>query len=147
VTNATDNLSNTMEKIIFFDGKCGLCSRIVTFLLDRKSGSTFKFASLQSQVATSLVPEHAVSSNSNLDPKTVVFYRHELTLIRSEAVEAIMIDLGGFYKIVAGLGKIIPLILKNAIYDFIAKNRYSWFGKTEACYPSPESQKTFSSTD
>ena len=147
MTNATDNLSNTMEKIIFFDGKCGLCSRIVTFLLDRKSGSTFKFASLQSQVATSLVPEHAVSSNSNLDPKTVVFYRHELTLIRSEAVEAIMIDLGGFYKIVAGLGKIIPLILKNAIYDFIARNRYSWFGKTEACYPSPESQKTFSSTD
>jgi len=141
VTNATDNLSNTMEKIIFFDGRCGLCSRTVTFFLDRKTGSIFKFASLQSQVATSLVPEHAVYSNSNLAPKTVVFYSHELTLIRSEAVEAIMIDLGGFYKIVAMLGKVIPLILKNAIYDFIAKNRYSWFGKTESCYPPPESQK------
>lgn len=141
MTNATDNLSNTMEKIIFFDGKCSFCSRTVIFLLDRTSGSPFKFASLQSQAATSLVPEHAVSSDSNLAPKTVVFYRHESPLIRSEAVEAIMIDLGGFYKIVAKLGKVIPLILKNAIYDFIAKNRYAWFGKTESCYLPPESQK------
>ena len=135
MTNATDNLSNTMEKIIFFDGKCGLCSRTVIFLLDRTSGSPFKFASLQSQAATSLVPEHAISSNSNLAPKTIVFYSHESTLSRFEAIEAIMIDLGGFYKIVAGLGKIIPLILKNSIYDFIAKNRYPESKNIDLCPP------------
>ena len=141
MTNTAGNLSNQKEKIIFFDGKCGLCSRTVTFLLKKNSDPPFRFSPLQSSTASSLIPEDAVPVDNKLAPKTVVFYKCGLTLTRSEAIEAIMMDMGGIYKIAAYLARMVPLFLKNSTYDLVAKNRYSWFGKTESCYLPSESQK------
>ena len=141
-TTTADDLSNQSEKIIFFDGQCNLCSRTVVFLINNHQDANFKFSSLQSNAAASLLPTHAIPDNDDIFPKTIVFLNHGTTLIRSQAVEAILVDLGGRYRMMSYLAKLLPLFLKDVIYDFIARNRYSWFGTTEFCYVPTESQKT-----
>lgn len=113
----------------------------MVFLINNHEGANFKFASLQSNAAASLLPTHAIPDNNDVSPKTIVFLKHGTTLIRSQAVEAILVDLGGRYRIMVYLAKLIPLFLKDVIYDFIARNRYSWFGTTEFCYVPTESPK------
>jgi predicted DCC family thiol-disulfide oxidoreductase YuxK len=137
----TDDLSNRSEEIIFFDGQCNLCSKAVTFVLNNNKGTSFKFASLQSDTAACLVPGYATPANSDIYPKSIVLFTHGRTLIRSKAIESILLELGGGYRILGHLAKLIPLFLKEAIYDFIARNRYSWFGANEFCYMPTESQK------
>ena len=137
----TDDLSNRSEEIIFFDGQCNLCSKAVTFVLNKNKGTSFKFASLQSDTAACLVPGYATPANSDIYPKSIVLFTHGRTLIRSKAIESILLELGGGYRILGHLAKLIPLFLKEAIYDFIARNRYSWFGANEFCYMPTESQK------
>ena len=137
----TDDLSNRSEEIIFFDGQCNLCSKAVTFVLNNNKGTSFKFASLQSDTAACLVPGYATPANSDIYPKSIVLFTHGRTLIRSKAIESILLELGGGYRILGHLATLIPLFLKEAIYDFIARNRYSWFGANEFCYMPTESQK------
>ena len=137
----TDDLSNRSEEIIFFDGQCNLCSWVVTFVLNNIKGTSFKFASLQSDTAACLVPGYATPANSDIYPKSIVFLTHGKTLIRSKAIESILLELGGGYRILSHLAKLFPLFLKEGIYDFIARNRYSWFGANEFCYMPTESQK------
>ena len=136
----TDDLSNRSEEIIFFDGQCNLCSKAVTFVLNNNKGTRFKFASLQSDTAACLVPGYAAPTNS-VYPKSIVLFTHGRTLIRSKAIESILLELGGGYRILGHLAKLFPLFLKEGIYDFIARNRYSWFGANEFCYMPAESQK------
>ena len=137
----TDDLSNRSEEIIFFDGQCNLCSKAVTFVLNNNKGTSFKFASLQSDTAACLVPGYAAPANSDIYPKSIVLFTHGRTLIRSKAIESILLELGGGYRILGHLAKLFPLFLKEGIYDFIARNRYSWFGANEFCYMPTESQK------
>lgn len=141
VTNITEDLSNKSEKIIFFDGQCNLCSKAVTFILNRNRGTSFKFASFQSNTAATLVPGYAALTNSDIYPKSIVVFTDGKTLIRSKAVQEILVDLGRGYRITGNVAKLFPLFLKDAIYDLIARNRYSWFGVKESCYTPSESQK------
>ena len=137
----TDDLPNRSEEIIFFDGQCNLCSKVVTFVLNHNKGTSFKFASLQSDTADCLVPGYATPANSDIYPKGIVLFTHGKTLIRSKAIESILLELGGVYRILGHLAKLIPLFLKEGIYDFIARNRYEWFGANEVCYIPTESQR------
>ncbi|MFT5886241.1 MAG: putative DCC family thiol-disulfide oxidoreductase YuxK [Arcticibacterium sp.] len=112
-------------KLILFDGVCNLCNGFVNFIIDRDKKKQFKFASLQSAYAQKLLKDRP----NDLD--SVVFYDGESFLEKSEAVFEIAEILSG-YKWLRVL-KVIPKGIRDSVYDFIAKNRYKFFGQRETC--------------
>jgi predicted DCC family thiol-disulfide oxidoreductase YuxK len=120
--------------IVFYDGVCGLCNRLVQFLLKRDRHDRLRFASLQSQFATSLLKRHGLDSR-DLDTVYLVLddkQSSERVLARSDAILYLLRQLGGVWSI-AGLGRVLPKWVRDGIYKIIAGNRYRVFGKYESC--------------
>ena len=117
------------EKIIFFDGYCNLCNGFVNFIIRLDKKNKIFFAPLNSKKAEQILSKKEIKS---VLPDSVIFYYDDVTSFKSKAVIDIFISLGGFYKLVVIL-KVIPSFILNFLYDTIAKNRYSWFGKRESC--------------
>lgn len=114
------------ERVVFFDGICGLCNRFVDHLIVRDRHQRLKYAPLQGETAEKLLPlEHQLM-------ETVVYLRKGVIKTRSTAALLILIDLGGWHKI-NGFFFIFPRFLRDWVYKHIAKNRYKWFGKHEVC--------------
>lgn len=130
-------MEGTEEKVILFDGICGLCNAWVDFVLRRDRANTFKFATLQGAFAQRRVPLAAESLDS------VVLISGDRTFYKSSAALRILADLGGLWPLVSAL-LVIPPFLRNAIYDLIAANRYRLFGKRENCrVPTKEEKDSF----
>lgn len=127
------------SKIVFFDGVCHLCMGSVQFLLKRNKSENLYFSAIGSETFQSLLPK---DSYSNL-PDSILFWKEGTLYLESDAVLQITRELGfpwflfyGFY--------FLPRFLRNPLYRFIAKHRYQWFGKAEACMiPSPNIKKRF----
>jgi predicted DCC family thiol-disulfide oxidoreductase YuxK len=120
--------------LLLFDGFCGLCSRLVQFVLGRDRLAVFHFASLQSVAGRAAVKR---SGNSPDLPTTIyVFadYRKAKArlLTKARAVLFVMDALGWPWK-AAGLLGILPTGLLDALYDLVARNRYRVFGRREQC--------------
>ncbi len=120
--------------IVLYDGICGLCNRLVQFLLKRDTHDRFRFASLQSEFANNLLTHHGLDPN-DLDTVYVVKdhgQSDERLLARSDAVLFMLTQLGGFWQ-VARLARALPGALRDAVYKVVARNRYRIFGKYESC--------------
>lgn len=126
--------------IILFDGVCNLCEGVVKFLIRRDKNDVFRFASLQSEVGQALLQKfHLPTQNYN----SFVLVVDEKVYLRSSAALKVCEFLGGFWKILA-IFWLIPKPLRDAIYSYIAKNRYKWFGKRNKCIiPTPEIKRKF----
>lgn len=116
--------------ILFYDGYCGLCNGSVNFILDKDKKATMKFAPLQSDVAQEILSDFPETK----DLDSLMLYDKDLKKVfyKSKAVLKIAKYLGGVYSL-AGIFWIIPNFIRDAIYDFVAKNRYKWFGKYDTC--------------
>jgi predicted DCC family thiol-disulfide oxidoreductase YuxK len=126
------------QKVIFFDGVCGLCNGFVDFILTVDKQQVFLFSPLQSEFARKNLPEKMTT-----DLKSVVYLRDGKQYSKSEAVLKIMSDVGGIWKL-SLLGKILPEVMRNKAYDMVAENRYKLFGKKETCrLPSAEERSRF----
>ena len=120
------------RNVVFFDGVCHLCNGFVDAIISRDKEHILAFAPLQGSTAKELLPE---AHRLKLD--TVIFYESGKIHHRSHAILKILTKLGGPYKIF-GLGWIIPGFLRDILYNFIAKNRYAWFGERNVCrIPTP----------
>ncbi len=120
--------------IVLYDGICGLCNRLVQFLLKRDTHDRFRFASLQSEFANNLLTHHGLDPN-DLDTVYVVKdygQSDERLLARSDAVLFMLTQLGGFWQ-VARLARSLPGALRDTVYKVVARNRYRIFGKYESC--------------
>lgn len=129
------------KKIVLFDGVCNLCNNAVQFIIKNDRNDVFRFASLQSELGQALVAER------NLDPEDldsvmliepgIAYYR------KSTAALEITRDLKGGYSLLKNL-LFLPEGLRDGIYDFVASNRYKWFGKKDNCMiPTPELKSKF----
>lgn len=128
-----------MEKIILFDGTCNFCDYSVQFIIKRDPKKHFKFASLQSEVGKELLKAYNVST----DIDSMVFIENERSYTKSTAALHICKYLKGAWKILYIL-LLVPRLLRDFVYDYIAKNRYKWFGTTENCMlPTPEDRNRF----
>lgn len=130
-----------MEKqIILFDGVCNLCNKAVTYIIDHDKNDHFKFAALQSDVGKDLLSKHSI------DPQeidSIVLIDTNKAYIKAGAALRIAKKLSGALPLLYGF-VILPKFITNAIYDFIARNRYDWFGKKDNCMiPSPELKAKF----
>jgi len=132
--------------VVFYDGECGLCSRLVQFLLPRDRRARLRFATLQGALATRLLPRYG---KDPLDLDTVCVLAdsktpRERVLSRSAAVLYAVGELGGIWTPLARIGSVVPSALADRAYTFVARRRYRLFGRLESCtIPRPEWRDRF----
>ncbi|OIQ36107.1 MAG: thiol-disulfide oxidoreductase [Bacteroidetes bacterium MedPE-SWsnd-G1] len=130
----------TQHPLILFDGICNLCNSSVQFVLKKDKNKQFIFASIQSDAAKEILLQFS-KNNSDLDSIYLIYKGRLYT--KSSAILRIGNLLGGFYALVI-IFWIVPKPIRNWAYDFIAKNRYEWYGKKDACMiPTPEIKNRF----
>lgn len=138
--------SLTPHPVLLYDGVCGLCNRLVQFILRRDREAVFRFASLQSAVAATILARHGIDV-ADLDTVYVVINHHnasEALLARSEAVVYVLKQLGGFWRCFAFLFQLLPGPFRDWIYRAVARNRYRVFGRYDSCpLPSKETRMRF----
>ena len=134
-----------MRRVVLFDGVCVLCDRSMRWLLDADRGNRLSFAPLQGETARAVLGRHPEVTG---DLSSVVYVRDfegpgETVHLRSDAAAAILQDLGGAYRVLA-LFRLLPRVVRDALYDWIAAHRYRWFGKLDACrLPEKGSEQKF----
>jgi predicted DCC family thiol-disulfide oxidoreductase YuxK len=138
-------MADRSNPILLYDGVCGLCNRLVQFVLKRDAGAHFRFASLQSDFASRILRQHGLDPN-DLDTVYLVEPGQCLT-VRSDAVISVLRKLGGFWSAVALLLRALPKSLRDRGYDVIARSRYRIFGKHDTCLlPQEKYQDRFVDT-
>jgi|SRR5271169_2232189 len=132
--------------ILLYDGVCGLCNRLVQFILRRDRNAIFQFASLQSPFAARILARHGVNS-ADLDTVHVVVSHEqadESLLSRSDAVRYILRQLGGLWRFVGGMLSCLPRPIFDWGYRLVALNRYRIFGRYDVCpLPSETVRRRF----
>ncbi len=133
------------KDVVLFDGVCALCDSSVRFLLARDPAGKLAYAPLQGETARAALARHPGADESL---STILYVRgmgtkSEQLYDRSDAAFEILRDLGGVWRFVAWL-RFIPRPIRNTVYDFIARRRYRWFGKFDACrLPKPGTNERF----
>lgn len=129
------------KKIILFDGVCNFCNNSILTIIKYDKSNSFLFTSLQSDTGKRIV-DHLGIDTSKID--SIVLYEPNISYdIKSTAALKIMNNFGGIWKLSQVL-YIFPRPLRDLVYDFIARNRYKWFGKREECMiPTKEIKKKF----
>ena len=124
-----------MPPILLYDGVCGLCNRLVQFILRRDRHVVFRFASLQSPLAAQILTRHGANP-ADLDTVYVVLNHQqpgESLLPRSDAVLFILAHLGGIWRACALVLKLLPRSIRDVPYRVVARNRYRIFGRYDSC--------------
>lgn len=131
--------------VVLFDGVCGLCDRTVQFLLGEDVRGVLRFAPLQGATAREVLGRH---TGLPTDIKSLIFVRNcgapeEIAFVRSRGALLILDELGGFWRIVSWM-RIMPRPIRDGLYDWVARNRYQWFGTFAECrLPSPATRAQF----
>ena len=129
-----------VNNVVFFDGVCNLCNSSVNFLIDRDPQSKFRLASLQSEYAQQFLPKFGVNP-SKID--SIAFYSTGKLYRQSRAVLEIAKRMRRGWPLLY-VFIIVPGFLRDAIYNWIARNRYKWFGKQDTCrVPTPDLRSRF----
>ncbi len=118
--------------VLFFDGGCGLCHNSVRILiaLDRKGRLTF--APLGGELFDERVPPEA---RAGLPDSLVLSTPDGQLHVRSAAVLRALEEIGGFWRFAAKLVRMIPAVLRDRLYDAIARARHRWFKKPKTVCP------------
>lgn len=128
------------KTILLFDGYCNLCHSSVQFLLKHEKKPDMYFSSLQSPLGVELLNEFFI------DPKatdSLVLIENNKAYTKSSAALRLAKHLNGIYPLAFGF-MIVPPFIRNSVYDFVARNRYKWYGKKESCMvPDPDLAKRF----
>ena len=122
--------------VVFFDGVCGLCNGFVDFLVQHDHARVLRYAPLQGTTAAQFdrLPR-------TLD--SVVVVDGDRVLVKSDAALTVLSRLGGVWRLCAA-ARVIPRVVRDAVYDTIARNRYAWFGRRAACrVPEPHEARFF----
>jgi predicted DCC family thiol-disulfide oxidoreductase YuxK len=129
------------KKIILFDGVCNLCEASVQFVIKYDKKDLFRFVALQSDLGKELI-KHIGLDIKNID--SVILYEPGIAYnYKSTAALEIAKNLGGFFHL-GTIFRLIPNGLRNLLYDYVARNRYQWYGKKESCLiPTTQIQSKF----
>jgi predicted DCC family thiol-disulfide oxidoreductase YuxK len=129
------------KKLILFDGVCNLCNTSVQYIIKHDKNNRFLFTALQSDLGQQIIAEYKIDTKKT---DSILLYTQEKGIdYKSTAALKIAIKLG-FPTNLLSIFFIIPAFIRNWVYDFIAKNRYKWYGKKDACMiPTPELKSKF----
>lgn len=123
-------LNKDFLAVVLFDSVCNLCSNSVQFIIKRDPKARFKFASLQSAYG------QAELTRFNLDPTqlhSIILVQGDTFLERSNAALEIARHLSGAWPLFYAF-KVVPRFMRDPVYNWIARNRYRWFGRKNECW-------------
>ena len=129
------------KQVILFDGVCNFCNNSVLKVIKYDNKNRFVFTAIQSDKGKEII------NYLNIDVTkvdSIILYNPTISYdVKSSAAIKVMNQFGGFWK-VSYLFWVFPEVIRNKVYDFIAKNRYKWFGKKDTCMvPSKEIRENF----
>ena len=129
------------KQLILFDGVCNLCNSSVLYVIKRDKENRFLFAPLQSETGKAIIKKYNIDT-TKVD--SILLYSEDKGIkIKSSAALHIAKHLG-FPQNLLSIFFIIPTPIRNWVYNYIAKNRYKWYGKKNACMiPTPELKAKF----
>lgn len=129
------------KQLILFDGVCNLCNSSVQYVIKHDKKDAFIFAPLQSDIGKQIIKEFSIDT-AKVD--SILLYSKEKGL-KSKSTAALQVSKRlGFPTNLLSIFLIIPSFIRNWVYDYIAKNRYKWYGKKEECMiPTPELKSKF----
>ncbi len=144
-----DESPEPAKPVLLFDGVCNLCKAAVRFVVARDPAGKVRFASLQSDAGKALLRRYTSQLDPNVrigvddSPPTVLFVEGGRIYDRSTAALRVLRYLRGPWPALTLLLK-IPKRFRDTLYDFVARRRYSWFGRAEACgLPNAEDADRF----
>lgn len=119
----------TPHVVVVFDGECSFCDRWVDFLVRFDRKDIFRFTARQSESGAAILRKSGLPADG---AGSIIVVEDEEVLLRSGAVLR-MLSLLGFPFSLAAVFQLIPAVLRDAVYDLIARNRTRWFGKKMTC--------------
>jgi len=129
------------KKIILLDGVCNLCNGAIQFAIKRDTQDTFRYAALQSDIGKKLAVERNIDT-SEVD-SIILIDTGVAYYTKSTAALEIGKHLKG-YRTLSSILLWFPSTLRDIVYDFVARNRYRWYGKKDQCMvPTPELKAKF----
>jgi len=134
-------LSNISDKkIVLFDGVCNLCSNSVQFILKRDKKQQFLFGSLQGKYGQEMLKKYQLPAN---EFNSFLLIEGDILYTKSSGALRMLKHIGGWWSLLYAF-IIVPKFIRDGIYNWIAKNRYKWFGKMNECWlPRPEWKARF----
>ena len=130
------------KKLILFDGVCNLCNSSVLFVIKRDKMDDFMFAPLQGETGQQIINEYNIDTTQT---DSIILYDKEKVKIYSKSTAALKVAKHlGFPFNFSVILQVIPAFIRDWVYDYVAKNRYKWYGKKDACMiPTPELKAKF----
>ena len=127
------------DGLILFDGVCVFCSRWVRFVIDRDPGRRFRFVAIQSEPGRILAARFGIDPEA---PQTNAVVWDGRIFFKSDAALTVLGELAATRPL--GWLKTVPRLLRDPVYDLIARNRYRIFGRADTCMiPAPEDRSRF----
>lgn len=124
----SEELKSLDQPVAFFDGYCKLCSSSVRFASSR--AENVKFYSLQSEIVQEVMESESLDFD---ELKTFILIKDSKVFTRSDAVLELLKEFGRVSKVLATLIGLIPETVRDLIYGFVARNRFSVFGRRDRC--------------
>lgn len=129
------------KQLILFDGVCNLCNATVNYVIKHDKKDVFRFTALQSEIGHQIVKENNIDTSKT---DSILLYSEKNGICYKSTAALTIAKQLGFPRNILVVFVIVPPFIRNWVYDYIAKNRYKWYGKRESCrVPSPELQKKF----
>lgn len=129
------------KQLILFDGVCNLCNTSIQYVIQNDKKNQFMFAALESRTGQKIINHYNIDT-SKLD--SILLYSRENGLSTKSTAALTIANQLSFPLNLMGLFIVIPPFIRDTVYDFIATNRYKWFGKKEVCMiPTPELKSKF----
>jgi predicted DCC family thiol-disulfide oxidoreductase YuxK len=128
------------KPIILFDGVCNFCNGVVNFLIKQDKEKKLRFAALQSEAGVQLLEQYGFPPSYQ---QSFIFIDKGKAYRKSTAALKLYNQLPWYWKWIQVFW-IVPKFLRDAVYEFISKHRYKWFGKKEKCrMPTPDERSRF----
>lgn len=137
-------MPSSAPNIILFDGVCNLCNGFVQFVIQHDPAGRFRFAALQSAAGQAVLKAHGLDAATiAAGPDSVLLELDGRLYSHSTAVLRIAHALGGPWRLLLA-GYVLPRPWRDALYRFVARHRYRWFGRQESCWlPTPALKARF----
>ncbi|EMT5437914.1 MULTISPECIES: thiol-disulfide oxidoreductase DCC family protein [Stenotrophomonas] len=134
-SNRSEVATETGRAVIVFDGVCALCNQWVRFLLRFDRAGRYRFAAMQGTQGSALLRAHGLDPQ---DPASFLLLDAQGAWTDTDAILRVLAGLGGAWRF-SGVLRLLPRSWRDAAYRLLARNRYRWFGRHDACHlPAPE---------
>ena len=130
------------KQLILFDGVCNLCNSSVLHVIKRDKNDKFLFAPLESGIGKTIIKKFNIDTE---ETDSILLYNPKKDSLTYKSTAALLVAKHlGFPTHLLAVFLIVPSFIRNLVYNYIAKNRYKWYGKKESCMiPTPELKAKF----